>query len=210
MKEILEIYDLNDKLIKTEERDKFYSEIRKEFSDTGKATKKIKSIRLLLLNSEGRIYLQKRSKIKSDNPNLYDKTVGGHVPKGYSFEMTVIKECAEELGFPAAVLPPEEFDEAIKATDLTVIGLFKKIDYIPDFDSVRMQSDGSKFVQTDITTIYFGYYDGSIRFKDGESSGIEVFSPDELKNDIRNNPNKYTEDIKIMWEKYKNILKPIS
>jgi len=91
MKELLEIYDLNDKLIKVEERDKFYSEIKEEFSSKGKITRKVKTIRLILLNSDGRIYLQKRSKIKSDNPNLYDKTVGGHVPKGFTFEMTAIK-----------------------------------------------------------------------------------------------------------------------
>lgn len=209
MKELLEVFDLNDKSVGIEEREKFYSEIRKEYTDKGKVTRKIKSIRLFLLNSDGRIYLQKRSKIKNDNPNLYDKTIGGHVQKGHTFDMTVIRECAEELGFPAAVLSPEEFGEAIKSTDLEVIGLFKKIDYIPNFDSTRISQDGSKFIQTDITTIYLGYYNGSIRFKDGESSGVEVFSADELKDDIKSNPAKYTEDIKFMVDKYKSLLTPI-
>lgn len=209
MKEIIEVYNLNDKLVAVEERDKFYSKIRKEYSEKGEVTHKIKTIRLLLLNSDARIYLQKRSKIKDDNPNLYDKTIGGHVPKGYTFDMTVIKECAEELGFPAAVLSSDEFGEAIKSIDLEVIGLFKKVDYLSSFESTREQQDGTKFLQKDITTIYQGYYNGSIRFKDGESSGIEVFSLKELQEDIKENPGKFTDDIKFMIKKYEKYIVPI-
>jgi isopentenyldiphosphate isomerase len=209
MKEILEIYDLNNKLIKTEERDKFYKRIKKEFFEKGKISQKIKSIRLIMMNSDGRIYLQKRSKFKKENAGLYDKTIGGHVLKGETWEMTVIKECAEELGFPAAVLSPKEFKKAIKSTDLNIIGIFKKIDFIPNFQSVRLIEEGRKIIQPFITTFYIGYYDGLIKFKDGESSGIEVFSLDELKKEIKNNPNKFTEDIKFMIKKYENLLKPI-
>jgi isopentenyldiphosphate isomerase len=49
------------------------------------------------MNSAGRIYLQKRSKHKAENAGMYDKTVGGHVVAGDSFNMTMVKECAEEL-----------------------------------------------------------------------------------------------------------------
>ena len=209
MKELLEIYDSNEKLIKIEEREKFYSEVKEEFVSKGKISSQIKSIRLLLLNSQGRIYLQKRSKLKNENPGLYDKTIGGHVPKGYTWEMAVIRECSEELGFPAAVLTPEEFNEAVKTTDLSVIGLFKKIDYISNFESTRITKEGKKFVQPFMATFYLGYYDGSIRFADGESSGIEVFSLEELKDDINNNPNKFTIDIQFMINKYEKLLVPL-
>jgi len=106
MTEVLEVYDLDGKLIGKEERGKFYAEIKEEFASKGKISKQVKSIRLLLMNSDGRVYLQKRSKLKSENPGLYDKTIGGHVSKGHTFEIAVIKECAEELGFPATVLTP--------------------------------------------------------------------------------------------------------
>ena len=59
-----------------------------------------------------------------------------------------------------------------------------------------------------ISTFYIGYYDGAIRFIDGESSGIEIFSLKELKEDIKNNPNKFTEDIKFMIKKYEKFLNP--
>lgn len=206
MSEKLEIYDLNSELIKIDDRDKFYTEIKEEFNKSGKITKKVKSIRLLLMNSAGRIYLQKRSKLKSENPGLYDKTVGGHVSAGDSFDMTVIKECAEELGFPAAVLAQEEFERAIKVTDLNIIGVFKKIEHLPDFESKRIISSGAEIIQPYMSSMYLGYYDGPIRFADGESSGIEVFSLDELQEEIKNNSEKFTEDIKFMVGRYKDSL----
>lgn len=209
MSEKLEIYDLNSELIGVEDREKFYAEIKAEFAETGKITKKVKAIRLILMNSQGRIYLQKRSNLKSENSGLYDKTVGGHVSAEDSFNMTVVKECAEELGFPATVLNEDEFKKAIKVTRLDIIGVFKEVEHLSNFESKRILNDGSNIVQPYMTSIYIGYYDGPIRFVDGESSGIEVFSLDELKEEIKNNSNKFTDDIKFMTEKYEKFLVPI-
>ena len=209
MTEELEIYDLNGKFLKVQERKKFYSEIKDEFAKKGKISKQVKTIRLILMNSEGRIYLQKRSKLKDENPGLYDKTVGGHVAKYNTYDMTVIRECAEELGFPASILSEKEFNKAVHVTDLSIVGIFKKVDYISNFQSVRITKKRDKFIQPFMNTFYIGYYDGAIRFVDGESSGIEVFSLKELKEDIKKNPDKFTEDIKLMIKKYENFLKPI-
>lgn len=209
MGEKLEVYDLKGKLIGVEDRKKFYSEIKEEFDKKGKISKQIKSIRLILMNSSGRIYLQKRSKVKDENSGLYDKTIGGHVVEGDSWNMTTVRECAEELGFPASVLLDEEFEKAKGVTDLGVVGVFKKIDEISNFESVRIDRSGNKFVQPYITAMYVGYYDGAIRFVDGESSGIEVFSLDELRGEMKENPDKFTEDIKFMIKKYGKYLKPI-
>ena len=161
------------------------------------------------MNSDGRIYLQKRSKIKSENPGLYDKTVGGHVSAGDSFNITFIRECAEELGFPATLLDNNEFNKAIKVTDLNIIGIFKRVEQIKNFQSVRINKEGYKFIQPYISEMYVGYYNGAIRFVDGESSGIEVFSLRELKEEIKKDPDKFTEDLKFMIKKYEKYLKPI-
>ncbi len=207
MVELLEVYDLNEKLLKVEERKKFYSDVKKEFIKKGKISRQVKTIRLLLMNSKGRIYLQKRSKLKDENPGLYDKTIGGHVLKDNTYNMSVVRECAEELGFPASILSPKEFEKAIKITDMSVVAIFKKVDYLSNFQSVRITKKGKKFVQPYMTTIYVGYYDGAIRFVDGESSGIEVFSLKELKEEIKKNPDKFTEDLKYMIKKYDRFLK---
>lgn len=210
MTELLEVYDLQGKLLKIQERSKFYSDIKKEYASKGRVSKQVKSVRILLLNSRGRIYLQKRSKLKNENPGLYDKTVGGHVSKDETWDMAAIRECAEELGFPASILSPEEFDRAIHVTDLSVVGIFRKVDYIPNFQSVRVTADGGRFVQPFITTIYIGYYDGAIKFVDGESSGVEVFSRDELKEEIKSSSGKFTEDLKYMIKNYEKYLKSVN
>lgn len=79
MAENLEIYDLDSNLLGIQERESFYEEIKSEFAKKNKISRKVKTIRFLLMNSSGRIYIQKRSKIKNENAGLYDKTVGGHV-----------------------------------------------------------------------------------------------------------------------------------
>ena len=210
MSELLEIYDLNGKLSGVEERDLFYTRIEAEFHETGKITSKVKTIRVVLLNSQGRIYLQKRSSLKNYNPSLYDKTVGGHVPTGYSFENATTKECAEELGFPATIVEVSDFMEVVKNVDLHVIGIFKKIDFIENYQSVRIDKDRNIIIQPVITAVYLGYYDGAIRFVDGEASGVEVFSLSELQAEINKNPDKFTDDIKFIVQSYSNKLKPLS
>ena len=209
MTELLEVYDLKGKLLNVQERDKFYADSKAEFTQTGKISKKVKSVRILMMNSQGRIFLQKRSIQKKENPGLYDKSVGGHVPKEFTWDMTVIKECAEELGFPAAILSAAEFEKAVHVTDLSIIGLFRKVEEIPNFESVRITQSGERFTQPYISGMYIGYHDGAIRFIDGESSGIEVFSLSELKEEIKHTPAKFTEDIKFMVQRYGNLLKPI-
>ncbi|MFA6322677.1 MAG: NUDIX domain-containing protein [Candidatus Buchananbacteria bacterium] len=208
MSEYLEIYDLKNKFVGVVERNKFYDQIRKEYKETGKISKKIKSIRVIIMNSQGRIYLQKRSKTKAQNPGLYDKTVGGHVPAGYSWEMAVIKECTEELGLPVAIVNEKEFLLAIRSTDLSVVGLLKVTEKNNNFLSFRKDKLGD-FIQPYITTWYLGYYDGNLRFKDGEAIGLETFSVKELEQEIKENPENFTEDIKYVFKKYKKYLVPL-
>lgn len=207
--EKLEIFNLKGKSLGIQDRANFYAEIKKEFLKNKKITRKVKAIRLLLMNSNGRIYLQKRSNLKTENSGLYDKTVGGHVLPGESWNVIVVRECAEELGFPAVILD-NDFKNAVATVDLKIIGIFKQVDELVNFESVRIDKSGNEFTQPYISTFFVGYYDGAIRFVDGESSGVEVFSLKELENEIKNSPAKFTEDIKFMIKNYKQHLKPVN
>jgi len=200
--ELLEVYDLKGNLLRVEERKKYYSQIKEEFAKSGKITTKVKSVRLLLSTSEGRIYMQKRSKMKTENAGLYDKTVGGHVTAGDSYDITIVRECAEELGFPVCVVAEDEYNKVIKTTDTSVIGIIRKVDVIHNFLSTRKTGEGD-FTQPYDTAIYIGFYDGPLHFKDGESSGIEVMSFDEITEDLAHNPERYTDDLMYMIKKYK-------
>ncbi len=209
MAELLEIYDLDNKLVGVEERKVFYEQVRKEYEETGKITRKVKTIRVLVMNSEGRIYLQKRSNWKQENAGLYDKTVGGHISKGESPITTVVRECAEELGFPVVVLPDEDFESAVRSTDLGIIGMLRKVGEDPEFTSRRKVENG-EIMHLSFTYFYIGYYDGAIKFKDGESSGLETFSYDELSKELGDDPKKFTHDLHLMAKKFEKYLKPLS
>jgi len=209
MNEKLDIYDLDWNPLQIQDRKEFYTEIKQEYKEKWKITKKVKSIRLILMNSLWRIYLQKRSNSKKQNSWLYDKSVWGHVVSWDSYNLTVIKECAEELWFPATVLSNEDFLKSIKITDLNIIWIFREVDFLENFISARKNNDWTEISQPFITPIYIWYYDWPIKFVDWESSWIEVFSLEELEKEISNNPDKFTEDIKFMIENYKEYLIPI-
>lgn len=208
MSELLEIYDLEGNPLGTQDRKEFYEETRKEYAEKGKISRKVKTIRVLIMNSKGRIYLQKRSNLKLDNAGLYDKTVGGHVSRGESLNFAVVRECAEELGFPVVVFSEDEFKDAVNLVDLSVVGVLKKVGEDQNFLSERKMREGD-FVQPYITHFYIGYYDGSIKFKDGESSGLETFSLEELLEEFKRFPEKSTKDLDFMIKKFSEDLKAI-
>ncbi len=205
MAEKLEIYSLDGTLDAVQDRKIFYKEIEQEYRKTGKITRKVKSIRILVMNSKGKIYVQLRSNEKERNPGLYDKTIGGHLKIGHTWDLTVVKECHEELGFPAVVLTDDEFRAAYKTTDLRIIGLLRKLEHMENFVSIN-NLNGERFEQPFITTFYLGYYDGPINFCDGESTGIRVYTVEELKAEIKKTPELFTDDLKFMIDRFQKDL----
>jgi isopentenyldiphosphate isomerase len=55
-------------------------------------------VHLHLFNSEGELFLQKRSLTKDIQPGKWDTSVGGHVSSGESIEAALFRETKEELG----------------------------------------------------------------------------------------------------------------
>ncbi|MBX7187275.1 MAG: NUDIX domain-containing protein [Vicinamibacteria bacterium] len=54
------------------------------------------AVQLLLVNREGRVLLQRRRDDK-ENGGLWDKSVGGHVQAGETFDAALVREANEEL-----------------------------------------------------------------------------------------------------------------
>lgn len=55
-------------------------------------------IHLHVFNSEGELFLQKRSPNKDIQPDKWDSSVGGHIDMGETPEQAALREAREELG----------------------------------------------------------------------------------------------------------------
>ena len=73
------------------------------------------SVHTWIMNSKGKILLQKRSSNKTRNPNKWSKT-GGHVATGESVQNALLREIREELGVK------------IDKKDIELLGIFKSED----------------------------------------------------------------------------------
>ena len=57
---------------------------------------------VLVFNSSGELFLQKRSPSKDVQPGKWDTSVGGHVDAGESYDDAALREMREELGITGA------------------------------------------------------------------------------------------------------------
>ena len=57
-----------------------------------------RSVHIFVFNSQNKLFLQKRSTKKDENPKLWDTSSAGHVDKGESYDACAHRELFEELG----------------------------------------------------------------------------------------------------------------
>ena len=87
------------------------------------------AVNVLLVNARGEVLLQRRPEDK-ENGGRWDKTVGGHVDAGESFDEAAVREAGEELFHDASspwvrsVGDEAEFARVVAQTDLTRQVLF--------------------------------------------------------------------------------------
>ena len=64
-----------------------------------------RAVHVFVRNSDGDLFLQKRSGDKRIQPGKWDTSVGGHVQAGQSYEEAAVREATEELG----IAPEDSF-----------------------------------------------------------------------------------------------------
>lgn len=85
--EILEVVDEIDRVIGTERRGVIHAQGLMH-----------RSAQVLVFNSRGELFLQKRSQSKDEFPGLWDSSAAGHVDPGESYLECARRELEEELG----------------------------------------------------------------------------------------------------------------
>ena len=64
-----------------------------------------RAVHVLVFDSAGRVFLQKRSMLKDLSPGLWDSSCSGHLDAGEDYDTAAVRELGEEIGLrPAASL----------------------------------------------------------------------------------------------------------
>jgi isopentenyldiphosphate isomerase len=70
---------------------------------------KHRAVHVLVFNSRGQVFLQKRSMKKDRQPGLWDSSASGHLNRGEDYDACALREVEEEIGLRLADVPPRLF-----------------------------------------------------------------------------------------------------
>jgi isopentenyldiphosphate isomerase len=68
-----------------------------------------RAVHVLVYNSQGQIFLQKRSMKKDRQPGVWDSSSSGHVDSGEDYDATAMREVWEEIGLRLSEVPKRLF-----------------------------------------------------------------------------------------------------
>lgn len=83
-----------------------------------------RAVHVLVFNSQGEVFLQKRSMTKDRQPGVWDSSSSGHVDAGETYDTAASRELAEEIGL--AALPEKIFKlNASAETDQEFVWVYR-------------------------------------------------------------------------------------
>lgn len=204
MSEIVNTYKLDNPFtLVPMDRAEFYLEQVEAFKKGGKPTRAVETVNILIFNSHGELIIQKRSFEKNHNPGLLDKSVGGHVQNGDTSDYTVMVETIQELQTPAVVLKDQlDFEKTYKLLkkylETIAIIRFLKTELVNRIHIINKE----KIQIANKVNFYLAVYDGRMRPVDREAKGILFYSLSELKKEMTENPEIFTEGLHFIMREY--------
>jgi len=87
---------------------------------------KHRAVHVLVFNSRGEVFLQKRSMKKDRQPGVWDSSASGHLDSGEDYDAAAVREVREELGVMLAQPPERLFKfDACEATDREFVWVYR-------------------------------------------------------------------------------------
>ena len=85
-----------------------------------------RAIHVLVFNSRGEVFLQKRSMKKDRQPGVWDSSCSGHVDSGEDYDQTAVRELQEEIGLRLKAAPARLFKiDACAETDAEFVWVYQ-------------------------------------------------------------------------------------
>lgn len=134
-----------------------------------------RAISVLIYNKKGEILLQKRAKSKYHSPSLWSNAACTHPQENEESIDAAKSRLYEELGFTC---------------DLEFLFSFT---YKTEFEN--------GLIEHEFDHVFWGEYDGKMNINPLEASEVKYVKMNWLKKDIKENPRKYTDWFKILFNK---------
>jgi isopentenyldiphosphate isomerase len=138
----------------------------------------VRIVRILLLNSKGELFIQKRAE-NVDYPGLWDQSAGGHVDEGEDYLTAAKRELLEEIGL-----------KDVKLKEIT--RYYSEFEYK---DRKRRR----------FNTLYASVSDAPLKLDPEELAGGKWVSQTELDQMMADNPQNFTKGFINAYNLYKNI-----
>jgi isopentenyldiphosphate isomerase len=85
-----------------------------------------RAVHVLVFNSRGQVFLQKRSMAKDKSPGRWDSSASGHVDSGEDYDTCAVREVQEEIGLNLPSPPQRLFKVAASAeTDYEHVWVYR-------------------------------------------------------------------------------------
>ncbi len=135
-----------------------------------------RAVHILLFNSRGQVFLQKRSLQKDEQPGKWDTSAAGHVDSGEAYLDCALREIHEELGI-VATAPLEE--------------LFK----LPASEQTGFEH----------CMVYRHCYDGSLELHPEEIDDGRWLEPAEMDRRVAGEDASLTLAVRLIWKRYREL-----
>lgn len=135
---------------------------------------------VFLFNDLGEMLLQKRAASKYHSPNQWTNAVCSHPKNGESYLDGARRRLKEELGITAELV--EKFNFIYKA------------------------EVGQNLWEHELDYVFVGEFDGEFNLNKDEVSDVRYISITNLEQEIKDNPENFTEWFKIILQEYKQHL----
>jgi len=96
--EVFDVVDEHDQIIGRERR-----------SEVHRRNLRHRAVHVLVFNSEGKLFLQKRSMSKDTFPGVWDSSASGHLCCGEEYDVCAMREVKEEIGLTLERAPQRLF-----------------------------------------------------------------------------------------------------
>lgn len=162
--ELLDVVDENDNIIAVKTRGEIHAEGLMH-----------RAVHILVFNSAGELFLQKRSLSKDEQPGKWDSSAAGHVDSGESYDDCARREIEEELGIK--VERPLESLFKLQASALT----------------------GYEHCM-----VYRYRHDGPMVLHPEEIDDGQWLSSTDMDQRVASNDRDFTESVCLIWKRYRD------